>query len=157
MLKQEIAKKTEAIKAYINNDVPIVIGVEAVREFRQNFVDEAFDGEKWKDVQRRNPESPWYGHSGQTGRKSSSRATAKILDGETGELKNATTWDQRGKSVFIINDKPYAKVHNEGLPAKIYGKKEFTMTKRQFIGVTERLSERINEKIERDITRIINS
>ena len=157
MLKKDIEKKFDVIKTYVDRDVPKIIGEESKREFKQNFVDESFNGQKWKDVQRRDPASPWYGHSGQTGKKSESRKKAKILDGETGELRNATTWRQNGKNVIISNDKPYAKVHNEGGIAKIYGKKTFIMPRRQFIGTSQRLEKNIHDKITRDIANIIKS
>jgi len=157
MLKRKVAGKIDRVRTYVKRDVPIVIGVEATNEFRENFVDESFDGQKWQDVKRRDPNSPWYGHSGQTGKVSNSRKKAKILDGETGELKSATTWRQDNNRVIITNEKPYAKVHNEGLPAKIYGKKPFNMPRRQFIGMTDKLGRNIQDKIERDITNIINS
>jgi len=156
-LKQKIEQKMSAIKTYINRDVPIVIGVEATSEFRENFDKESFDGEKWPDVKRRDPDSPWYGHSGQTGRKSGSRTTAKILEGETGELKNAISYRIEPGKVIVTNDKPYAIVHNEGRMAKIYGKTPFQMPKRQFIGATPKLINRINSKIVRDMTTIIQS
>ena len=157
LLKQQLEKKLSELRGYIQEDAPIVIGVEATNEFKENFDKQTFDGKKWQDVKRRDPNSPWYGHSGQTGKKSESRKTAKILDGETGELKGATSWRREGDRVIITNDKPYAQVHNEGLPAKIYGKKVFQMPKRQFIGVTPKLKKSIQNKIERDITKIINS
>ena len=156
-LKNAITAKLDRVKTYVDSDVPTVIGVEATNEFRENFEKESFDGKKWSDVKRRDPNSPWYGHSGQTGKKSNSRKTAKILDGETGELKNATTWRREGNRIIISNDKPYAQVHNEGLPAKIYGKTPFIMPKRQFIGATDNLKNKIQDKVTRDITNILKT
>ena len=156
-LKRHLEQKITAVRTYVNDKVPVVVGVEAVKEFKENFDKESFDGKRWPDVKRRDPNSPWFGHSGQTGKKSNARTTAKILSGETGELRNATTWRREGKSVIISNDKEYAAVHNEGLQAKIYGKKTFIMPRRQFIGATDKLKKNIQDKIERDIHNIINS
>ena len=156
-LKKQIENRLDAVKTYVDRDVPDVIGAEAKAEFERNFEKESFDGKKWQDVKRRDPNSPWYGHSGQTGKKSNSRKSAKILSGETGELKEATTWRKEGNSVIISNDKPYAKVHNEGGTAKIYGKKPFTMPRRQFIGATPKLIDNIIDKINRDLTKITTS
>ena len=156
-LKKQIENRLNAVRTYANNDVKHVIGVEATNEFKENFEKESFDGKQWQDVKRRDPNSPWYGHSGQTGKKSNSRKSAKILSGETGELKNAITWRNEGNRVIISNDKPYAKVHNEGGTAKIYGKKSFTMPRRQFIGATPKLIDNIIDKINRDLTKITTS
>ena len=149
LLKQQIQGKLEEIKHYVEDDVPIVIGVEVKKDSEQNFDDEGFNGKKWQDVKRRDPNSPWYGRT-QTQREN------KILH-QAGHLKDATSYNASKKKVVITNDKPYARVHNEGLPAKIYGKKVFQMPKRQFIGVTPKLKKSIQNKIERDITKIINS
>jgi hypothetical protein len=47
-------------------------------------------------------------------------------------------------------------VHNEGLEASVFGKKKFKMPKRQFIGESARLNERIMALIKKDINNIVN-
>jgi len=57
--------------------------------------------------------------------------------------------------VRIINTLPYAAVHNEGLQA---GRgKGFTMPKRQFIGESKELNEKIEKMIDTEITNVLNS
>jgi phage gpG-like protein len=193
-LKQQIEQKMSAVRYYVDKQVYKAIGEEAVQEFTENFDKESFDGKKWQNVKRRDPNSPWYGHSGQTRKFSDSRTTAKILDGETGDLRASTTFNQKGKGAIISNEKEYAIVHNEGfdgvasIPSKTRKEhtvkehkrrtkdktvkvkshkreksvvKPYTRTmqipRRQFIGATPKLIEKINDKIERDLTRILNS
>lgn len=156
-LKQKLEAKRREIIDYARNDAPDVIGIEAVNQFKENFDNESFDGAKWAEVERRNPGSPWYGHSGQTGKFSRPRTTAKILSGETGALRNAISYRKEAGRTIITNDRPYAAVHNEGGPAMIYGKKPFVMKKRQFAGVTDELEKNIINKIKRDINNILNS
>ncbi len=43
----DLLKKLNAAKQYLNQDVQQVIGVEAVNHFKSNFVNEGFDGNKW--------------------------------------------------------------------------------------------------------------
>jgi phage gpG-like protein len=150
-------RQMDKIRTYARDKAPEAIGVEAVNLFKEAFDKEAFDGKKWEDVERRNSDSLWYGHSGQTGRFSEARTTARILTGETGDLRNAIRPAIRPGGVTIKNEKVYAAVHNFGGPANVYGKKPFTMKKRQFMGVTPELEKNIKEKLERDIRNILNS
>lgn len=151
--------KVEEIRAFTEgSDIKDIMGVEAVNHFRESFDNEGFTDEilnPWKEVERRKPESPWYGHSGQTGRFSPERTTALILTGETGELKAATRYKYIPGGVRISNEKPYAAVHQFGLPAKIYGKKLFTMPARPFIGKSKALVRKIEDKIKRQLINII--
>ena len=151
--------KVEEIRAFTEgSDIKDIMGVEAVNHFRKSFDNEGFTDEilnPWKEVERRKPDSPWYGHSGQTGRFSPERTTASILTGETGELKAATRYKYIPGGVRISNEKPYAAVHQFGLPAKIYGKKSFTMPARPFIGKSKALVRKIEDKIKRQLIDII--
>jgi phage gpG-like protein len=158
---RKFPEKMQKIKEFTNGDaIKDIIGVEAVNHYKESFQNEGFTDETlnpWKDVQRRNPSSRWYGHSGQTGKFSQARTTAKILSGETRELQNAITYRHIAGGVGVSNDKPYASVHNYGGRAKIYGKKEFQMPKRQFIGRSAAMVSRINDKIKRRMIDILKT
>lgn len=135
-----------------------IVGIEAVNHFKNSFKNEGFTDEilnPWKDVKRRDENSKWFGHSGQTSKFSKARTKAKILKGETDELKEAITFKYIERGVRVSNDKEYAAVHQFGLPAKIYGKKTFTMTARPFIGKSKVLMKNINEKIIKEFTEIL--
>jgi phage gpG-like protein len=132
------------------DDIKDVMGVEAVAHFKQSFDKQGFTDENtepWADVKRRDPNSEWYGHSGQTGKFSAARTSAKILTGETGELKESTYYAKTEKGVRVYNDKPYARVHNFGGMAKVYGKKAFQMIARPFIGSSTILITNIKTEI----------
>lgn len=149
------------IKEFANgDDIKDIIGVEAVNHYKQSFANQGFTDKvlnPWQDVQRRNPSSNWYGHSGQTGRFSAARTTAPILSGETRELQNAITYRRTAAGVRVSNDKPYARVHNYGGRAKIYGKKEIQMPQRRFIGPSAVMIQNINAKIKREFIRILKT
>jgi len=154
--EQQLNAKMEEINTFVRDDVPDIIGVEAVNYFKDSFDKESFDGNPWKDVERRNPASPWYGFSYLSNKNfSEARTTAKILSGETGELRNAITYIKEPGAVTVLNEKPYAAVHNYGLPAKIFGKKSFTMPKRTFMDYSEKLQENIDNKIQTEMTNIL--
>ena len=152
-------QKMEELKSYVEGDeIRDMFGIEAVNHFKQSFLDEGFSDEKiekWQEVERRKPESPWYGHSGQTGKFSQARTTAKILSGETRELANAFSYVRTPEGARITNDKPYAAVHQFGLPAKIYGKKTFMMKPRPFMGKSVLLKNKIEDNIRRRFIEII--
>jgi phage gpG-like protein len=48
----------------------------------------------------------------------------------------------------------YASIHNRGLRGKAWGKHDFTMPKRQFIGDSRKLNRKISKKINREIKSI---
>lgn len=157
--RRQFPQKMKAVKDFMHSEeIKDILGTEAVNHFKASFQNQGFTDKTinpWKDVKRRNPASPWYGHSGQTGRFSNARTTAKILSGETRELQNAITYRRIANGVRISNDKPYAAVHQYGGRAKIYGKKEFQMTPRPFIGKSAVLVQNINNKIKREMIRLI--
>ena len=152
-------QKIEELNNYVTGeDIKDMLGIEAVNHFKQSFLDEGFTDEtleKWPEVERRKTESPWYGHSGQTGKFSKARTTAKVLSGETRELANAISYVRTPEGARITNDKPYASVHQFGLPAKIYGKKSFVMKPRPFFGKSVILVNKIQENIRRRFIEII--
>lgn len=155
----QFADKMDEIREFVEgDDIKDILGTEAVNHFKESFQNEGFTDETlnpWKDVKRRDPASAWYGHSGQTGKFSNARTSAKVLSGETRELQNSITFDHIAYGARIKSDKPYAAVHQFGGPAKIYGKKEFQMTPRPFMGRSAVLVSNINAKIKREFMRIL--
>ncbi len=160
-LAEQFRKRKEEINRFLNSsDIRTIIGVEAVNHYQASFANEGFTDKhlvKWKDVQRRNTFSKWYGHSGQTGKFSNARTTANILTGETVELMNAIRFAPTAQGVEVINSKKYARVHNFGGMAKIYGKKPFTMTPRPFMMPSSILNDKIRSKILRELKRRLNN
>lgn len=58
------------IQQYLEGDAKHIVGQTAVDHFRKSFDDQGYTDEllnPWQEVERRKPESPWYGHSGETG------------------------------------------------------------------------------------------
>lgn len=152
-------QKMAEIKQFVEGeDIKHIMGVEAVNYYKESFVNEGFTDETlepWKEVKRRETDSPWYGHSGQTGKYSAARTTAKILTGETSELRESITYETTEKGAKITSDKPYSGVHQFGLKAKVYGKHEFTMPARPFMGKAKKLKENAENKIKSEIINII--
>jgi len=152
--------KMKQVTDFIDTDAKDIIGTEAIEHFRESFTNEGFTDEQvepWAEVERRKSNSDWYGHSGQTGKFSSARTTARILTGETGELQNAFSYQHIENGVRVINDKPYASVHQYGQNAYIYGKKLFKMIARPFVGRSKVMVAKISTELKIRIVGILKS
>lgn len=172
---RQFQSKMQEIQQFVEGDeIKDIAGVEAVNHFQESFDNEGFTDETlepWDDVARRDPNSPWYGHSGFSSEKSNkksnkrdtklvskfsqARATAKILRGETSELRNSIDYKHTEKGVRVTSPTPYGRVHQFGLQSKIYGKGEFTQKKRPFMGKSKLLKANIEDKIKREIIKIL--
>ena len=103
-------QKMAEVRKYVEGEgVKIDMGRIALDHFDENFekggfVDSVLN--PWKEVARRKPDSPWFGHSGQTGKRSPERMNAPILHGETRELRRATRMEILSNGVRIINSTP---------------------------------------------------
>jgi|LSQX01.2.fsa_nt_gb phage gpG-like protein len=182
---RHVAQQAEKIRRYVERDAPRVIAIEAVNHFKKNFMNQGFTDESntpWKPAKRTQPASEWYGflHGARTPlpdnhprrkdaksvykpRKpkpitnySPAAAKRRTLSGMTGDLKESIKYRLEPRKAIIYSDLIYANVHNEGLEASVFGKKKFKMPKRQFIGESARLNERIMALIKKDINNIVN-
>lgn len=174
---QKIHDKINKVQKYLEQDIYEVVGTEAVNHFQDSFQKGGFTDqnfEPWKEVERRKPESPWFGFkykskSPRPGQKKrnpdsttnfSQAATKRpILSGETQELMNSLQYQAKTgtRSVRIYSDKIYAQLQNEGGPMKIFGKGGSTMPARKYMGASAVLTKRIQSEVKRDISRILNT
>lgn len=154
----DFSVQEEEIKRFIRDDLPDMMGIEAVQHFQENFDKEGFvdNGlQPWQEVERGKPESPWYGFSPENKKQfSSTRAADKILK-DSGDLQDSITYDKEDGSVIVSSDLPYAQVHNEGGDAMVFGRKAFKMPERRFIGHSKELDDKIMEVMTEEIGRII--
>jgi phage gpG-like protein len=157
--ERQFSGKMVKIQEFVQGDsIKDILGVEAVNHFKDSFENEGFTDEtlqKWTDVKRRDQNSKWYGHSAQTGKFSQARTLAKILNGETGELKNSNSYVKLVDGVRVSNATQYARVHQFGETAKVYGKKVFQMPARPFMGNSAILKKHIEDKITNEIKKIL--
>lgn len=156
---------SKEIEKYIDNDTPEIMGVmardhfkEAFQEGTEGFTDKSL--EKWPNVKRRtNPKNFHYITKGPNkGDKISGNAYAAraILTGDTGDLGFSIDYETKGNGeVTVYSDKEYAEAHNEGT-ANAGRNRNVTIPKRQFIGDSEVLNEKIAKRLENDIDNIMN-
>lgn len=135
----------------------VTLSNQAQNYFVDSFRKEGFDGQKWKEVQRRTAGTSAFKYPKKKGLQ---RQTAKILIGagyksRGGTLRRAVSNMARtaqisGLRTRMIVDLPYAMAHNEG--TKTAGRKRSTnIPKRQFIGQTIELTSMQRETIKRII------
>lgn len=166
-----INKISKAID-YLENKAPTIMGVEAVNHFKDSFANQGFTDRnlvKWEEVVRRK-EGRWKGFQygstvprpEQKRRKDGSQTnyspaaeSREILTGQTLELMNGIDWEKTADGIRVYASAAYAKIHNEGGPMKIFGKTSGTMPKRQFMGRSEILINKLRTFILTDLHRIL--
>jgi phage gpG-like protein len=166
-----LVAKLKAAKRYLQQDAPEVIGTEAVKHFKQNFVNEGFDGNKWAS------------------RKTKTKLQRKVLTGQGNgdHLGDSLDYRVEGRTIIIYTDKVYAQIHNEGgeitvtpqmrkyfwamsMQAKDAGdtdmadqykamalSNQITIMQRKFMGESPLLTNKIIDKIKRDLLRILKN
>lgn len=169
---KSIAKINRAI-SYLENDAKTIMGVEAVNHFKKSFQDQGFTDTtlvKWQEVKRRTPGSTWqgfqYGSSiskaGSKKRKPNSQTnfspaaeSRPILSGSTGQLKDGINYQKTATGVRVYASTVYSQLQNEGGPMKVFGRGGKTMPKRQFMGPSKVLRDRIKSIITKDLHNIL--
>jgi len=146
---QNFINKVNRAAAYLQSDVLDDVGIQAVKHFKQSFHDEAFSNASdkdmpWQEVKRR--------QNGLKRKGDSKYSSRKILTGIHGELGSSIKHLPQGRYVAIISPKKYAEIHNLG--GKAGRGKGFIMPKRQFIGPSLVLSQKIENKITQRFTNI---
>ena len=146
-LVEDINRKSAEIKMLISRTLPIKAGNVAVEHFKENFQKGGFvDGglKKWKPSKRLS-----------SGSKSAAANRPTLMSGRD-MLYNDIKKETRDGEVLIHTTnqtEDYAAVHNEGLRA---GRgKGFQMPKRQFIGDSKELNEKVKTLIESEVAKIL--
>jgi len=133
-----IEQKASEIRELHDRTLPIKGGAMAKAHFQDNFRKGGFvnDGlQRWKPKKKPN-------------------GYKELLSGKNHLFSSIQSVPAEGE-VRIVNTLPYAAVHNEGLQA---GRgKGFTMPKRQFIGESKELNEKIEKLIDTELSKILNS
>ena len=127
--------------------LPQIIGKIAVDVAHENFKAEGYIANeavnKWK---KRSPQT-----NKNYDRKGSVYSSKNPLLRQTNKLYNSINYNVKSKNTVFIGVNlsliPYAQIHNEGLEGKAWGKNPFTMPKRKFIGINQKLKNRIKAKI----------
>jgi phage gpG-like protein len=147
---QHLLEMQKQIEQFANSNAPEIAGKIAVDHFTENF-QEGTEGfinnglQKWQEVKRRlNP-------------KNQDLAEAKnpILTGKTGDLgRSIEAKEAQNGQVIICSNLPYSAAHNYG--TETAGRKKNTkIPKRQFIGNSKELNEKIKTELEKKLNETI--
>jgi phage gpG-like protein len=152
--------KASAITSYLKTQAPKVIGVEAKNHFREGFVNEGFTDkalEPWEEVKRREDAALKRNKNGKVSKSQPRDQRRKILS-DAGTLKNSIDYSITGNEIEVGTDdvKGKAEAHNEGTTTAGRGNST-TIPKRQFIGQSNQLEQKIKAKFERDVTKILQT
>lgn len=138
----KLKKYSVDIKNFFTNDLPDIVGIEATNHFKKSFNNQGFTDKalvKWK------PRKTRYRNS---------TANNKPILTQSGELGNSITYRKQPGIVIVSTDKVYAEPHNAGTRA---GRgKGFIMIKRQFMGRSVVVLQKIQNKSSKQITKILN-
>ena len=134
---RKLQKDAADLKQALERTIPIKIGATAVEHFKENFQQEGFVNNGLKKWQKRKHE------------KTTDREVLTV----SSDLGSSIDYRTENGKVIVESDLPYAEVHNEGLRS---GRgKGFTMPKRQFIGESKELTEKIENVIKQELDKIL--
>lgn len=130
-------KARKALEAAI-----VDVGNTAKTFFVENFRKQGFDD---KNVQKWKP------------RKVADKRAGRAILVKTGDLRRSIIRNPANRAaltVKISTDLAYAKIHNEGLIGKAWGKHPFKMPKRQFMGDSYNLNEKVKAVIVKRLDKV---
>ena len=136
------------VKTFIKGELRKNVGEIAIKHYTENFQKEGFMDDTlkpWKEVKRRlNP------------RIRGARSTRKILTGDTADLGRSIKYEMGPSEteITVFSDLPYGAAHNEGTSTAGRGRST-KIPKRQFIGHSQKLDEKIQKEIEEGLGRIL--
>lgn len=149
-----------AFQKFIQEDALRIVETEALNHFQNSFVYQGFTDKslvKWPA--RKVPRRKGKLITGKTLEKWKAKNEGRALlishasDTNGTHMANSIVSELAPGKVTVIVDKPYAQVHNDGLRA---GRPPgFTMPRRQFIGPSEKLEQKIQAKFEKEIDKLI--
>lgn len=162
MTPEEFLKFVEShaddIARLVNRTLPVKVGNEAKAHFQDNFRKEGFVNgglHKWQPAQRKLVTARY--RKGKNGKRVKVAARAanryNTLMSSRNHLYSSTEYEAKPGEAIIKNEVEYAAVHNEGLMAGRKGH-QFRMPKRQFIGESKELNDKVENIITTEITKL---
>lgn len=162
-LSPDLLKLASEMKKKLTEIIPKVIAVEGQIHFEQSFDKQGFTDRgtrKWKRRRFGGQKTKKDGTSTKAYReflrKDKGRAILVSHQGDKkgAHLKDSIRSSATAKQIVFSTNKEYAQVHNEGGHA---GRGAgFEMPQRQFMGPSEKLNERIDEKIKEEMDEFFN-
>lgn len=154
-----LASKAAQLTNYVRTQALQIIGVEAKNHFREGFIKGGFTDaalSPWQEVQRRKEANLKRNKNGTISKRQPRDQRRPILV-DRGDMRDSIDYHiTPGVSVEVGTDDDAGKVqaHNEGTTTA--GRNNsVTIPKRQFIGPSKALENKITDRFESDITKIL--
>ena len=158
----DIKRQAEELQEFLNNDLLDIIEVEGINHFEESFDNEGFTDDsldKWKPrktVDKKGRDITRYrtnkvgkaGNLNSYGRKNEGRTIITGHNTGGNKLRNSLKSSKISEGVEFSTDKEYAEVHNEGSDI---------MHKRQFIGASKALNDKILKKVDKTLDKIFDN
>ncbi len=159
-LAKDLKKQAQELEEFLANDALDIIEVEGLNHIEEAFDNEGFTDsslEKWKPrktTNKRGRDITRYktnrrgkaGQLSQYGRQNKGRAILTGHDTGGNKLRHSYRADKVKDGIEFHTDKEYAERHNEGTDG---------MPKRQHIGESEALNQKIHKKVEQHLDKIL--
>lgn len=153
-LSDAINKHAKALARFMSRDFPEIVAQEGLNHFNSSFKNQGFTDTSKKGWQQRKTTDTRgrditryrkRGGLNQYGRRTKGRAILTGHNTAGNKLKNSLRADSNPNRVKFYTYKKYAKYHNEGAKS---------LPKRQFMGESKALDNKINRKTERELDKI---
>jgi phage gpG-like protein len=156
---KKILKFIETFKPQLEKLVD-ASGKLAATHFTKSFSDGGFTDESFSPWKKRKRGIDTYkrGRRGESGVRSLGIDRGILIGkGGAGRLSRSIRSKRFGSlSAKIYTDVSYARIHNDGLMGKAWGKHSFKMPKRQFIGYSGQLNRKLIAFIDKNIKKQFN-
>lgn len=160
-MSKDLANQARLVKKLASGDLQRIIGVEGLNHFDKSWDNQGFTDKSLKKWDKRQWNKSKTKKKGGL-RKDYKRFKAKdkgrkILmshktDTRGKHLRHSITYRVVGTKVIFTADQPYAQVHNEG--GKAGRGIGFVMKKRQYMGASHKLDQKIKKKLDRELDKI---
>lgn len=153
-LSGDLRSMTTKILDKVRSILPEVVAIEGLRFFEKSWDDQGFTDKSLKKWKSR--KEPKHGKK-RWGEKNAGRAilVSHQTDTKGTHLKDSLREEHNEKEVIFSTDKVYAQVHNEGGHS---GRgKGFTMVKREYMGPSQALDKKIQDKLTKEINKLLST
>ncbi len=141
-----LRRNKEALGRLITRTLPVKAGTIAVQHFSDNFTQEGFVDDSLK---------PWKPSKRKSDPKNPDNAYKTLLSRRNNLYKSIKKKVAPGVAT-VYTDVPYAAAHNEGTN-RAGRNHRVRIPKRQFIGRSKQLEDKVREMIDREVRKVIDT
>lgn len=136
------ARKIRDQVRQLKKSIPAQTSSMAVEWFENSFTRQGFTDRRFKRWKKRKPYAP--------------RNEGRAILVDTGTLRRSIRKERvTFRQVRIVSKLPYSAIHNDGLRGKAWGRHEFTMPQRKFMGNSQKLERKMLKFIYKSIDKAL--